>query len=209
MEKFPLFAQFATSVSIENSFTSEYNEATSVDINSVSIPSNQNVTQSFNPLIGINITFKEAFGGSLTASVRFNNSVTNALVPQSNLIQTTNTNDWSVIANYAKSGFEIPLFGLSLKNDIAFALTISKNTSNPLDYRFTLSSDGVHNDVEPVPGNGSSVLTFNPSIQYSLSAKVQMQLFYKYIRTEPTQGTANTIPRTSNEGGLNIRISIQ
>jgi cell surface protein SprA len=205
VEKFPLFSEFATTVTIENSFTSEYNEATSLDLNNLEVPSRQSVTQSFNPLIGLNITFKQAFGGSLTASLRFNNSVTNTLVPQSNLIQTTSTNDWSLTANYAKAGFEIPFFGLSLKNDIAFALTVSKNTSNPLDYRFTLGSS----EVNKIAGNGSSVTTINPSIQYSISSKVQMQLFFKYIRTEPTQDTYSTVPRTSSEGGLNIRISIQ
>ena len=139
----------------------------------------------------------------MTASFRINNSVSNRLVPSSNLIQTTNTYDWSLTANFAKAGFEIPLFGLSLKNDISFDLTISKNVNNPTDYIFT-------SDIpDKLPGNGSSVFTVNPSIQYSLSSKVQMQLFYKYIKTEPTQGTVNTVPRTSNEGGLNIRISIQ
>lgn len=203
VEKFPMFAQFATSVTIENSFSSEYNESFSVDLNNIERPTRQTVTQSFNPLFGMNITFKELLGGSLTASFRINNSISNTLVPTNNLIQTTNTNDWSVTANFAKAGFEIPFFGLSLKNDISFDLTISKNINSPTDYIFT-------SDIpDKIPGNGSSVFTVNPSIQYSLSSKVQMQVFYKYIKTEPTQQTLNTVPRTSNEGGLNIRISIQ
>ena len=203
VEKFPMFAQFATSVTFENNFSSEYSKGFSVDNRNIEIPVSQTITQSFNPLFGMNITFKEMLGGSMTASFRINNSVTNRLVPSSNLIQTTNTYDWSLTANFAKAGFEIPLFGLSLKNDISFDLTISKNVNNPTDYIFT-------SDIpDKLPGNGSSVFTVNPSIQYSLSSKVQMQLFYKYIKTEPTQGTVNTVPRTSNEGGLNIRISIQ
>lgn len=203
LEKFPLFSEFASTVSVENGFSSEYSEASSVDASNIEVISRQSVTQTFSPLFGLNVSFKPMFGGSLTASFRLNKAVTNSLVPSSNLIQVSNTSDWSLNANYAKAGFEIPFFGLSLKNDISFALTVSKNKNEPMDYRFTSGN------VEKLPGNGSAVTTINPSIQYSLSSKVQMQLFYKYIKTEPTQDILNTIPRTSNEGGLNIRISIQ
>lgn len=203
LEKFPLFSEFASTVSVENGFSSEYSEASSVDASNIEVISRQSVTQTFSPLFGLNVSFKPMFGGSLTASFRLNKAVTNSLVPSSSLIQVSNTSDWNLNANYAKAGFEIPFFGLSLKNDISFALTVSKNKNEPMDYRFTGST------VDKLPGNGSAVTTINPSIQYSLSSKVQMQLFYKYIKTEPTQDILNTIPRTSNEGGLNIRISIQ
>ncbi|MCX6165304.1 MAG: cell surface protein SprA, partial [Ignavibacteriae bacterium] len=205
LEKFPLFSEFASTVSFENGFSSEYSEASSVDASNIEVISRQSVTQTFSPLFGLNVSFKPMFGGSLTASFRLNKAITNSLVPSSNLIQSNNTSDWSLNANYAKAGFEIPFFGLSLKNDISFALTVSKNTNEPTDYKFSAGNSS----PEALPGNGSAVTTLNPSIQYSLSSKVQMQLFYKYIKTEPTQGILNTIPRTSNEGGLNIRISIQ
>lgn len=204
LEKFPLFEQFATTVTLENSFTSEYNEAESRDSRGVLIPSSLKASQAFNPLVGLNITFKEIFGGSLTGTIRYNTSLQNILTPSSTLLQSLSTSDWSVNLNFSKSGFEIPLFGLSLKNDIAFAMTITRNLNEPIDYRFEEGSES----PTPVPGNGSSVTTVNPSIQYSLSSKVQMQVFYKYIKTSPTGGTAATIPRTSSEAGLNVRITI-
>lgn len=204
LEKFPLFGQFASSVIIENSYTSEFVESYTSDIRNLSTPTQISVSQGFSPLFGMNITFKEAFGGSLSAVFRYNTSVLNTLIPTSNQIQTMDTKDWSVNANFTKAGFELPLFGLSLKNDIAFALTVSKTTNNPRSYTYLIG-----NIINPAPGSGSSVTTFNPSIQYSLSQKVQMQVFYKYIKTEPTEGTAAISPRTSNEGGLNLRISIQ
>jgi len=204
LEKFPLFQEIASTVTLENGFTSEYSEASSVNATNIEVISRQSVTQSFTPLIGLNISFKPMFGGSLTAAFRLNKSKTNSLVPSSSLIQVTNTNDWSLNANYAKAGFEIPFFGLSLKNDIAFALTISVNTNEPADYKFAEGNI----KGEKVVGNGSKVTTVNPSIQYSLSSKVSMQLFYKYMKTVPLDNVS-TIPRSSNEGGLNIRISIQ
>ena len=90
-----------------------------------------------------------------------------------------------------------------MQNDISFALTISKTTNNPVNYEFPTG--------QPFPtfGNGSIVTNINPSIQYSLSSKVSMQFFYKYLKTSPTSETYTTVPRSTSEGGLNIRITIQ
>lgn len=206
VEKFPLFAQFAQSVSIDNAYNADFLERYSIDLTSSLIPQQLSITKGFNPLFGMNITFKETFGGNLNANFRISSTATNSLFPASSLIQTTKTNDLSINATFTKSGFEIPLFGLSLQNDISFSVTYSKTNNTPVDFRYSVNAI---NNRERLPGNGSVVTTFNPAIQYSLSQKVQMQLFYKYIRTEPTENTAATIPRTSNEGGLNIRISIQ
>jgi cell surface protein SprA len=203
LEKFPFFSQFANTVTLDNSFISEYRESRLIDINNYDIPNSQSVTQSFSPLVGLNFSFKEVLGGNLTSTFRLNTSTTNTLNPIGAAIQSINTNEWSVNANFSKTGFSIPLFGLSLQNDIAFALTLSKTTNEPVNYEF---GSGVR---VPVFGNGSSITTVNPSVQYSLSSKVSMQLFYKYIKTQPTGQTVTTVPRTTNEGGLNIRITIQ
>lgn len=203
LEKFPFFANFANTVSLENSFVSEYKESRLIDINNSDIPNAQTVTQAFAPLIGLNFNFKEMFGGNLTSTLRLNNSISHSLNPIGAQIQTVKTNEWSINANFSKTGFNLPLFGLSLQNDIQFALTLSKTTNEPINYEF-----GSGFKV-PVAGNGSSVTTVNPTIQYSLSSKVSMQLFYKYIKTQPTGQTVTTVPRTTNEGGLNIRITIQ
>jgi hypothetical protein len=204
LERFPLFEEFASSVTIENTYTSEYTEGLRTDFRGIVLTDRQVVTQAFNPLLGLNITFKEAFSGNLTANFRLNKSVSNTLSPSSSLIQSLNTTDWLINVNFTKSGFDVPLFGLSLKNDISFSLAVSKNSNEPVDYRFTTQSA----EPEEIPGNGSSVTTINPSIQYSLSSKVQLQIFYKYVRTEPLNQTLTTIPRTQNQGGLNIRVSI-
>jgi len=203
LEKFPLFAQFAQSVTFDNSFQSEYSEGTSADITDNTTVTNQRVVQSFNPLVGLNFSFKQLLGGNMSANFKLNKSVSYIVNPQSNLIQATNTSDWSINANFTKSGFDIPLFGLSLKNDISFALTIAKTLNDPIDYVYPR---GVR---DKRPGAGSTQMTINPSVQYNLSSKVAMQLFYKYIKTEPTENTVAITPRTSNEGGLNIKITIQ
>ncbi len=203
LEKFPLFAQFANSVTLDNSFISEYRESRLIDINNIDVPNSQTVTQAFSPLIGMNFNFKEVMGGNLTSSFRLNKSISNNLNPIGASVQSISTNEWSINANFSKTGFSLPLFGLSLQNDIQFALTVSKSLNEPINYEY---GTGI---PVPVSGNGSSVTTINPSVQYSLSSKVSMQLFYKYINTQPTGTTVTTVPRTSKEGGLNVRITIQ
>ncbi|MBV6479847.1 MAG: hypothetical protein HGGPFJEG_02651 [Ignavibacteria bacterium] len=203
LERFPFFSNFATSVTLDNTFISDYRESRLIDVTSYDIPNQLSVIQSFSPLLGLNINFKEVLGGNLTSSFRLNTSTSNTLSPIAAQIQTINTSEWSINANFTKTGFSIPLFGLSLQNDISFALTLSKTTNEPINYELGTGFN------QAVFGNGSSVTNINPSIQYSLSSKVSMQLFYKYIKTEPTGQTLTTVPRTSNEGGLNIRITIQ
>ncbi|MBL8007560.1 MAG: cell surface protein SprA, partial [Ignavibacteria bacterium] len=203
LEKFAFFSQFANSVTLDNSFIAEYKESRLIDINNYDIPNSQSVTQAFSPLIGLNFNFKEVMGGNLTSTFRINTSTTNTLNPIGALVQSISTNEWSINMNFSKTGFSIPLFGLSLQNDVQFALTLSKTTNDPINYEF---GTGLMNKVV---GNGSSVTNFNPTIQYSLSSKVSMQFFYKYIKTQPTNESLTTVPRTTNEGGLNIRITIQ
>lgn len=205
LEKIPLFAEFANVVTLDNSFTSEYKESTLIDIGGSNIPNAQSVTQAFSPLIGLNFNFKEVMGGNLISTFRLNTGRAYLLNPAGANIQSTTTSEWSINANFARAGFNIPLFGLALQNDISFALTLSKIINEPVNYEYATTGTGI-----AVPGNGSSVTTINPSIQYSLSSKVSMQLFYKYIKTQPSQNASvSTVPRTSNEGGLNIRIAIQ
>ncbi|HMS65200.1 MAG TPA: cell surface protein SprA, partial [Ignavibacteria bacterium] len=203
LERLPMFSGFANSVSIDNNFISEYRESRLIDINNYDIPNTQTVIQSFSPLIGLNLNFKEAFGGNLSSSFRLSTSTSNTLNPIGASIQSVKTNEWSITANFSKSGFNLPLFGLSLQNDISFALTISKTTNDPINYEFPTG--------QPYPsfGNGSIVTNINPSIQYSLSSKVTMQFFYKYLKTSPTSESYTTVPRSTSEGGLNIRIAIQ
>ena len=204
LEQLAFFSEFASSVSIENTLVTEYSESSSSDPSGLMIPGNLKVSQSFNPFIGLNITFKTFLGGNFSANFRINSSKIYTLNPSSTIIDVQNTSDWALNANFTKTGFELPFFGLSLKNDIAFALAVSRNTNTPLTYKFNSGSD----TPEKVPGSGSTILTINPSIQYSLSSKVQMQLFFKYVKTDPVDNTANVIPRTNKEGGLNIRINI-
>ncbi|HEY3250392.1 MAG TPA: hypothetical protein VGK25_04665, partial [Ignavibacteria bacterium] len=206
VEKFDLFTGFASSMTIESGYNSEYKKTLTLDGRSPEIISNQSLSSGFSPLIGVNINFKPISEGNLTAAIKINKGDNYNLEPSNGRITNTATSDFSINASYAKTGFKIPLFGLSLENNftVSFSYTVTKN--EPLIYTYN-SSTGIWEQVAQT--GATTTTTINPSIQYNLSRSVVLQLFYKYNKIEPTGGTLGITTRTSNEAGLNIKLQIQ
>jgi len=204
VEKFEMFSGFATAISIENAFSSDYKKTTRFT-GGLSLPTvdNQSITSGFTPLIGINVTFKQIEGGNLTASFKINKTNNFDLVPATLVVNNNATSDFSINASYSKQGFKIPLFGLSLDNDLSIAFSYTRTTNDPRVIKY---EQGIWKDDAL---NGSVSTTLNPSIQYALSRSVTVQLFYKFTKVEPTQGSIQIPTRTSNEAGLNLKLSIQ
>ncbi len=202
IEKFEMFSNFASSISFENAYSSDYKKT--IKNNGIEeTVDQQGITSGFTPLVGVNVTFKELEGGNLTASFKLSKTNNYDLTPSDLVVTNTATSDLSLNASYSKSGFKIPLFGLSLDNDlsISFSYTRTKNDPRTIKYELGIWSDDAQ--------NGSVSTTLNPSIQYALSKSVTIQVFYKYTKVEPTQGSIQIPTRTSNEAGLNLKLSIQ
>ena len=100
--------------------------------------------------------------------------------------------------------FALPIFGLSLENNLTISFSYTRTKNDPLVYSYNY-----FNGWESNSQNGSTSTTLNPSIQYNLSRSVTMQLFYKYTKIEPTGSNLQITTRTTNEAGLNIRLQIQ
>ena len=148
------------------------------------------------------MTFNDLWEGNLTGSVKYNTRTTYDLGVTSKNITEGLQRDIGISINYSKSGFELPLFGVSLKNDIefSFSYTLTKNSSVVFDMD-QFKEDGT-------PQNGTNTITIEPRIRYVISSRVTLALFYKRVQTEP-EGAARIPPTTRNEAGLDIRISIQ
>jgi len=205
VEKFELFQGFANSVSIESGYTSEFKKITKIASGQPDIIQSESITTGFSPLIGVNINFKPIEGGNLTASFKLNKTNNYDLTPQSALINNTATSDISINASYTKTGFTIPLFGLSLSNDLTISFSYTRTVNDPKKLQFS-NLTGIW---EESALNGSISTTINPSIQYALSKSVTLQLFYKHNKTGPTEGSAQIPTRTNNEAGLNLKLAIQ
>ncbi len=205
VEKFELFKGFANSITIESGYTSEYKKTYTYDGINAQLLSAQSLTTGFSPLIGVSVTFKPISEGSMTASIKLNKTNNYIVDPNNATINNTSTTDLSINASYTKSGFNVPLFGLSLKNDLTISFSYTSSTNDPEIFNY----DATNQLWNQNSLNGTTNVTLNPSIQYALSRSVSLQLFYKYTKIAPIQGSLLLPTRTSNEAGLNVKLTIQ
>ncbi len=203
IEKFEMFQNIAQAVTLESGYSSEYRKVISYDGRTPEYISAQALTSGFTPLIGVNFTFKQISGGNLTASFKLSNTNNFIFEPNNAKLTNTATNDIAINASFTKSGFSLPLFGLSLENNLTISFSYTRTKNDPKVWSY------LSNIWESNSQNGSTSTTLNPSIQYNLSRSVTMQLFYKYTKIEPTGSNLQITTRTTNEAGLNIRLQIQ
>ncbi len=205
IEKFEMFSGFAQTISLESGYSSEYTKQYVFDGFKPEYVTRLALNSGFSPLIGVNITFKPLSGGNLTAQFKLSKTDNYALSVDNANLTWTATTDLSINASYTKSGFSLPFFGLALKNDLTISFSYTRTKNDPLVYTYN-PSDGAW-DSSPL--NGSINTSLNPSIQYALSKSVSVSIFYKFTKLEPTSGTIQTTASSSNEAGLNVKLTIQ
>jgi cell surface protein SprA len=202
LEKLSFLERVASRVSLEHSYTSQYTGRYRITTDGTQVTESQRVSYGFNPLLGVNITFKELWGGSFGGSFRFSMQTAYDLANGSQNINETSSTEASLMASYGRRGFEIPLFGLSLRNDvdISFSFTYSKQSRRTYDVN-NLSAEGT-------PLEGQSRTQIEPRFKYVLSTRVTASLFYRYVKTAPDATAARIPGTTTNELGLEVHISI-
>jgi len=206
IEKFEMFSSFANTITLQSGYSSEYDKQfTNTGPPLGEYLTQQTLTTGFSPLIGIDVTFKPISEGNLTASFKLNKGNNISLNVSNAIITSTLTSDMSINVSYTKSGFSIPLFGLSLQNDLTIGFSYTRTVNDPTLYNYN-TSDGLW---DPSPQNGTISTSLNPSIQYALSKSVSLEVFYKYTQVAPTEANSIVITRTTNEAGLNIKLTIQ
>ena len=68
----------------------------------------------------MNFTFADLWGGNIISSVKYSTTTSYDLGITTKAIIETFSSEIGITAGYSKSGFERPLFGLFLKNDIFY-----------------------------------------------------------------------------------------
>lgn len=204
IEKIGLISGFADRISFEHRYTSTLTSSHRLNQDDGSqITENKRVGYNFAPLIGLNFGFNRIWNGDLNVTSRWGTQKTFDLNTSSNNIVETESNEITLTANFRKAGFELPLFGLNLKNDIDFSFSFSLNKTNSRTYDINAL------DSEGQPREGTTRITIEPRVRYVISQRVTSSLFYRYQRTKPDTSVGSRIPGTTvHEGGLEIRISI-
>jgi cell surface protein SprA len=202
LEKFFLFKQIAKRVSLDHSYSSSYTEGWRLTPDGVQEIQTQRIEYGFAPLVGLNFTFGQLWGGNLTSNIKYSTRTNYDLGISTRNITETYSRDIGITAGYSKSGFELPLFGVSLKNDIEFSFSYTSTQNSIVRYEMNNFTE------EGIPQDGTIRTTIEPRIKYTISSKVTLSIFYKRSTVEP-EGAARIPPTTTNEAGLDVHISIQ
>jgi cell surface protein SprA len=201
LEKLPLFKSIAKKVSLDHAYTSDYTEAWKLDEGVQSVQS-QRVSIGFQPLIGLNMTFFDLWNGNFSGSVKYSTTSGYDVAVTTKKITDTYTKDIGISINYTKQGFEVPFFGISLKNDIEFSLSYTRTQNSVVLFDMSdYTEDGV-------PQNGTIRTSLEPRIKYVMSSRVTASIYYKRSSTKP-EGASSVSATTTNEAGIDVRISIQ
>ncbi|MCK5087962.1 MAG: cell surface protein SprA, partial [Melioribacteraceae bacterium] len=203
LEKLPIFDMLFKRASLNHAYTSSYLEGWKINPDGVEEVITQKITYGFAPLLGLNLTFAELFGGNLTGSVKFSTKTNYDLGLSTKTNTESLSKDINISLSFSKSGFELPLFGVSLKNDIeiSFAYTLGRNSVIIYDMGDKFTPEGR-------PQDGTTRTSFEPRIRYVMSSRVTISIFYRRSSVEP-EGASRIPATTTNEAGLDVHISIQ
>lgn len=194
-------------LTLEHSYASNYQENVTITDIGRNIQT-QSVQYGFQPLIGLNANFDESLlNGVLTASLRWSTQTTFQINSAAgSTVSKQSTNEITATAEYTMKGFEFPLFGIMLKNDLSWIalFTFKDNARATYDLLDQASYTGDNADGRTLDGNVQIIA--EPRIRYSVSNRLTASFFVRYEGTF-TEGAAqpgfNTV-----QVGFDLRISI-
>jgi cell surface protein SprA len=207
IEEWSLWNGYLKKVQVDHAYQSSYNEAVQITDNGRAIQ-NQQVQSGFSPLIGITMAFDEAkIGGTLTGSVRWNRTQGyNLNLASKSVVTSQVSNEIQVQAAYTMDSFEFDLIGLKLNNEIeiSFLGSYKYNGRGTFDVFDPESFAG--GDEQGRVLDGSTVITVEPRIRYSLSQRLTASFFVRYDGTF-NEGAASPGFSTT-QVGFDFRLSI-
>ncbi len=202
LEQLPLFKNFAQHVSLDHSYQSNYSQSWHSTNGGSTITDAQEVSYGFQPLVGINIAFKNIGDATISGSVLYNTNTEYSLSPSARTIAQAYTGQLTVSANYAKRGFSIPFFGLNLKNDVDVSASFSSSQTS----RVSFNSDNISSGGTPIDGVTQTSLELR--FKYVVSQRVTASVYYRNTRVVPSIPGSLVPGTTTNEAGVDVHVSI-
>ena len=203
VEKFPIIGSLFKRASLNHAYSSKYTEGWRINADGNEEIATQKITYGFTPLLGINFTFAELWGGNFIGNVKYASKTDYTLGVATKATTETLSNDINFSVNFSKSGVNLPLFGWSFKNDIEVSMAYTMGKNSTLIYAM-----GEDFNEEGKPQNGSIRVTIEPRVKVVMSSRVTLSVFYRRTTVEP-EGASKIPETTTNEAGLDVHISIQ
>ena len=156
------------------------------------------IFEQFVPLIGANVRFKN----NVTASFEYRKSRVLGLSLLNSQLTQQNENNVTFGFGYKTNNFRFP-FGLFnntiLKNDLNFKLDFSLRNNKTLIYKADVEAAQV--------SSGAQNITYRPSIDYMISQRFTLNLFYDSNLTKPF--TSQSFNTSFTNFGINLKLLLQ
>ncbi len=196
VEKFLFFSKFAKSISIDHSHQSKYTESLTRQRDGSLAPNSQTFSNSWQPLVGMNIRTKWGFNGTMryTKSANYSYALGGGATK-------TQTSSFTISMAYARtSGFKIPVWPFknkTFKNEINFNLSFDLSSNQTFQRQA-----GQKTFVEK---QSNKTWKLRPAATYRFSSRVQGSLFYETgVNDNKISGKY-----TYNEFGITVNIAIR
>jgi cell surface protein SprA len=155
------------------------------------------LSEKFNPLIGIRAVTKSRINFSL----KYNRDRTVTVNLANAQLAEIYNKDISATLGFTKNNMRIP-FKINgkyqkLKNDLKMECNFILRDNRIIERRF---------DEPPTPTYGAITVTFNPTIDYTVSKLWSITLYYTH--TSNTPFTSNNFYRLDTRGGVRVRFNI-
>jgi cell surface protein SprA len=160
---------------------------------------NITISERFEPLLGINLTTVTQW--SMRFEYRKSRVLALSLVDYQ--LSENNATEWVVGTSYRKKGVKLPfqIPGLNsnrLANDLTFRLDVS--------LRDVYNSNSRLDQTNSYGTGGQKEITLQPSIDYVLSSKINLKLYFDQRRATPY--ISSSPPVVNTKAGINIRIAL-
>lgn len=157
---------------------------------------NITISEQFAPMIDLDMQFTN----QLTARFEYKKSRTLSLSLIDFQLSESRSTEFTIGGGFRKRGaFSfIKWKGKALENDAAFRLDLGLRDDATANSRL--------DQLQALPTAGQRVITINPSIDYVVSNRVNIKLYFEQRRVEPKISTAP--PITNTRAGLQIRLAL-
>lgn len=156
------------------------------------------LNESFSPLIGIDMTFKN----NIQARFDYKKSRTLTMNFYDYQLVEMNTEQFTFGASYKIRGLKLPIKfrgkRIRLDNDLNFRFDFSYRDNITVNHRIDAGL--------PQITNGSTTYTIQPSIDYVISQRMNIRIFVDYNKTIPKISTG--FPTTRTRGGVTLRFTL-
>jgi cell surface protein SprA len=166
---------------------------------------NITIQEQFSPLIGIDVTLVN----KLQAKFEYAKSRMLSLSLSDFQLAETHSTSWSIGMGYRKRGIKL-LGGIKLPKILN--KKGGSTLDNEMNFRFDLkvvdnvSSNSVLDAGTSYATSGSKEITLSPTVDYTLSSRVNVKLYFQRTRVIPY--ISSSVPTTNTKAGVQIRISL-